>query len=306
MSKYIVLMIFFSIFGSCNNDNPGDVIISSEEINVNGTKYSESKNGFEMTYASLIEALNANEAITIIAEVDHAANARSVGRILNPTKIVFFGNPALGTPLMQKNQLAGLDLPQKILVFQNSANTVYAFYNSIPYLESRYGLQDVSTLSTSSMALENLVTNATSSSIKRATELAVPEGEGIITVVSNQNFQDTYSTLKSAIFSNENLNIVTELDHQANAASVDLELRPTKLIIFGNPNLGSPLMQDLQVIALDLPQKTLVWEDENGIVKISYNDPFYLQQRYNLQGNQEVLDQISEALSGLAKVAAGL
>jgi len=293
------------VFASCSKDEPGDVILSSEEINVNGTKYSESKNSFENTYSALIDSLNANQAIQIIAEVDHAANARSVGRVLSPTKIVFFGNPELGTPLLQKNQLAGLDLPQKILLFENTSNSVYAIYNSMPYLESRYGLQGVSTLSDIAMALENIVTTATTSTIKRATDLSVEEGAGIITVNSKRNFEDTYSSLRSAISSNQNLSIVAELDHQENAASVNLELRPTKLIIFGNPNLGSPLMQNKQVAGLDLPQKMLVWEDENGTVKISYNDPVYLQQRFELEANQTEIDQISMALKNLATAAGG-
>tara|TARA_R100001369_G_scaffold954_3_gene3124 strand:+ start:81344 stop:82264 length:921 start_codon:yes stop_codon:yes gene_type:complete len=306
MIKIISFLSFLLILNSCNNDEPGDIILSSDEINITGTKYSESKNNFDNTYSVFIDSLNSNDAITILAEVDHAANARSVGRVLSPTKIVFFGNPVLGTPLMQKNQLAGLDLPQKVLFFQNSLNTVYALYNSVPYLESRYGLQGVATLPQISTALENLIKAATSSEIKRAIDLTSEFEEGVITVESNQDFESTYNNLQNAIASNQNLTIVAVLDHQENAASVGLELRPTKLIIFGNPELGSPLMQNKQVIGLDLPQKILVWEDESAIVKISYNDPFYLQQRYNFEGNQEELEQISEALNNLATIAAAL
>ncbi|TVZ27219.1 uncharacterized protein (DUF302 family) [Gillisia sp. Hel_I_86] len=305
MIKIISFFSFLLILNSCNNDDPGDVVLSSEELNISGTKYAESKNNFDNTYAIFKDSLTANEAISIVAEVDHAANARTVGRVLNPTKIVFFGNPVLGTPLMQKNQLAGLDLPQKVVFFQNSSNTVYALYNSVPYLESRYNLQGVATLPQISTALENLTQAATSSEINRAIELAVEIGEGVITLESAQDFETTYSSLKSSISTNENLSIVAELDHQANAASVDLELRPTKIIIFGNPNLGSPLMQNKQTTGLDLPQKMLVWEAANGTVNISYNDPLYLATRHKIEGNADVLDQISTALDNLAKTAAG-
>jgi len=306
MIKIIYFLSIISLQTSCNSDDPGDVILSSEELNITGTKYTESKNNFTNTYTNFIDALNANEAITIIAEVDHAANARSVGRVLNPTKIVFFGNPALGTPLMQKNQLAGLDLPQKVLFFQNSENTAFAIYNSVPYLETRYGLQGVTTLPQISTALENLTKAATSSEIKRATNLTVDLNEGIITVESTQDFESTFNSLKTTITQNENLSVVTQLDHQENAASIGLELRPTKLIVFGNPNLGSPLMQNKQTIGLDLPQKMLVWETEDGTVNISYNDPFFLASRHQIEGNTEVLDQIKTALSNLANTASGL
>lgn len=306
MVKIISFFSFLFILNSCNNDDPGDLVLSSEEINIPGTKYSESKNNFENTYSIFIDSLNANEAITIIAEVDHAANARTVGRVLSPTKIVFFGNPALGTPLMQKNQLAGLDLPQKVLFFQNSLNSVYALYNSVPYLETRHDLQGVTTLAQISTALENLTKAATSSDIKRATNLTTGFEEGIVSVESTKDFESTYNALQSAIALNENLSIVAQLDHQANAANVGLELRPTKLIIFGNPSLGSPLMQNKQTIGLDLPQKMLVWEAEDGTVNISYNDPTYLASRHQVEGVEDVLMQISTALNNLAKTAAGL
>jgi len=305
MKKIIYLITFLCLFTACKNDDPGDVVLSSEEINVIGTNYAESKKNFTLTYSSLLDSLVSNEAISIIAEVDHAANARSVGRVVNPSRIIFFGNPFLGTPLMQKNQLAGLDLPQKIFIYQNSSNSIYAIYNSVPYLESRHGLQGVNTLPQISTALENLVKTTTDSDIKSATELTVTEGQGIISIISDQNFEETYAALQNAISGNKELSIIAQLDHQINAENAGLELRPTKIMIFENSNLEAPLLQDQLVVGLDLPLKILVWEDENGDVNISYNDPSYLQERYGLEANIEELELLSTALDNLAKTAAG-
>lgn len=306
MLKAISFLSLIFILNSCNNDDPGDVVLSAEELNITGTKYAESKNNFEKTYSIFVDSLTAIEAISIVAEVDYAANARNVGRVLNPTKTVFFGNPLVGTPVMQKNQLAGLDLPQKLLFLQNSDNDVYILYNSVPYLESRYNLQGVTTLSNISTALENLTKFATSSEIKRAADLTVNFEEGIITLESTQDFETTYNSLENNISSNENLEIFAQVDHQANASSVGLELRPTKVIIFENPNLGSSLMQEKQSTGLDLPQKMLVWETEDGKVNISYNDPKFLADRHKIQENNDVLENVSTTLSNLAKEAAGL
>lgn len=305
MYKMISLLSFFWIFLACANDDPGDVILPAETLDIPGTLYSPSNNNFADTYANFIAALNANEAISIIAEVDHTANSISVGRVLNPTRIVFFGNPLLGTPLMQESQLIGLDLPQKVLFFENEDEVVYAVYNSVKYLESRYELIEVSTLGQLSNTLLNLVKGATNAAIKSAANLNADPKEGIITKISNEDFETTYSNLRNAIVTNENLQIVAELDHRENAANVDLELRPTKVIIFGNPNLGTPLMQVSQSAGLDLPQKMLVWEDEEGTVNISYNDPEYLQLRHSISGNEDILFQITEALNALAETAAG-
>ena len=305
MYKMISLLSFFWIFLACAKDEPGDVILPAETLEIIGTLYSPSTNNFTDTYTNFITALEANEAISIIAEVDHTANSISVGRVLNPTRIVFFGNPALGTPLMQENQLVGLDLPQKVLFFQNEEDVVYAVYNSVKFLESRYELSEVSTLGQISNALSNLVKAATNAKIKSATNLIADPHAGIITKISNEDFDTTYSNLRNAITSNENLQIVAELDHRENAASVDLELRPTKVIIFGNPNLGTPLMQSSQSTGLDLPQKMLVWEDEDGTVNISYNDPEYLRERHSISGNEAIVSQITAALNALAETAAG-
>ena len=180
---------------ACSNDNPGDVIFSADVLNVRGTRFSESNNSFDATYSNFIEALNADQAISISAEIDYAANARAVGRVLNPTKIIFFGNPNLDTPLLQKNQLAGLDLPQKVLLFENGDALVFAMYNSIAYLDSRFQLQDSATLGQISVVLETLTTTATNSDVKRAGNLIAEVGEGIISVESKQDFGQTYSCL---------------------------------------------------------------------------------------------------------------
>jgi len=306
MNKIFCLFSFLPILMACSNDDPGDVVYSADVLDVRGARYSESDNSFEDTYSNFIEALNADQAISIIAEIDYAANARAVGRVLNPTEIVFFVNPDLDTPLLQKNQLVGLDLPQKVMFFENDDALVFAIYNSVAYLESRYQLQDTTTLGQVSGALENLTTAATNSEVQRAANLIVEIGEGIITVESIKNFEQTYSSLENAISSDESLHIYGQLDHQANASSVGMELRPTKLIIFGNPNLETPLMQNSQTTGLDLPQKMLVWEDQNGIVKISYNDPLYLQQRHGISGNDSQIQQIATILEKLGKAAAGI
>ena len=119
---------------------------------------------------------------------------------------------------------------------------------------------------------------------------------GIITKVSDNDFETTYDKLRSIVENNPNLKILMELDHQKNAASVGEELNPTRLILFGNPKLGTPLMKSAQTTSLDLPQKVIVYQDNNGEVKIAYNDPFYLEGRHHIEGQAEVLKKISGAL----------
>jgi len=125
---------------------------------------------------------------------------------------------------------------------------------------------------------------------------------GIITKVSQQSFENTYAKLRSIIDNNPNLKILMELDHQANAANVDLELPPTRIVMFGNPRLGTPLMIGGDYTGLDLPQKILVCE-RNGQVTLSYNDPSYLKNRHAISGKDEVLQKVTGALDKITSAA---
>jgi uncharacterized protein (DUF302 family) len=91
------------------------------------------------------------------------------------------------------------------------------------------------------------------------------------------------------------------IDHSGEAAKAGLAMRPTKLLIFGNPQGGTPLMQEVPTAAIDLPLKALVWEDVEGQVKLTYNDPAYLQQRPNIP--TELVPNIAGG-SGLLEKAA--
>ena len=120
---------------------------------------------------------------------------------------------------------------------------------------------------------------------------------GLVLKNSTLDFEATYSILKNTIGANPNLTIMFELDHSKNAKSKDLNLRPTRVIIFGNPNLGTPLMQSQASLAIDLPQKIVVYQLEDGTVQVGYNDPVYLKERHGLVGQDELLTKISNALN---------
>ena len=127
--------------------------------------------------------------------------------------------------------------------------------------------------------------------------------EGMINVHSSFNVKVTADRLES-ILNEKGMTIFKRVKHSEGASKVGIELRETELIIFGNPKVGSPLMECQQSIAIDLPQKALIWKDENAKVWISYNDPRYLQNRHNVTGCEEVISKVEKALSGIAKIAA--
>ncbi|WP_203294159.1 DUF302 domain-containing protein [Luteirhabdus pelagi] len=300
--RTLFLILFSTLIVSCSDDDSSSPNIDFPETP--GLTYAVSNEDFSTTYNSLRSAIQSNSNIQIIAEINHSTNAQNIGESLRNTRVIIFGNPTLGTPIMQENQLAGLDLPQRIMVYENGDGDVFVAYNSTSYLSSRYNVGNVNTLQQIGQALENFTTNTTSNSIS-SNPATVSNNQGIISIDSNNDFNTTYNSLRNAVSDNPDLLLVAEVNHQANAQTANLDLNPTRLIVFGNPSLGTPLMQDAQTTAIDLPQKVLVWEDEDGSVKISYNNPPYLQQRHGISTAQdENLDTIKNALQNLAIDAA--
>ncbi|MGB3779433.1 MAG: DUF302 domain-containing protein [Tunicatimonas sp.] len=253
---------------------------------------------------ALNQILTANPNIGVVARVDHSANAASVGLELPPTEVILFGNPNLGTPLMQINQTVGIDLPQKVLFYENESGESYAVYNTPTYLASRHGISaDSATLPMIGTALQGLVTNASGSAVVLPDSAKVPLRAGLVVTASAYDAKTTYHRLREAVDAIAPLRIIAEVDHAANARRVGLELRPTKLLIFGNPNLGTPLMQAQPTVGIDLPQKMLVWEGPDHQVYVAYNDPYYVAQRHGISPDQAQLVTIAEALRGLVKQA---
>jgi uncharacterized protein (DUF302 family) len=128
----------------------------------------------------------------------------------------------------------------------------------------------------------------------------VPDN-GIINKPSNHSVDEVVSKLQSVLAA-KGITIFALVDHSGEAEKAGLHMPPTKLLIFGNPKGGTPLMLAAPSIAIDLPVKILVWEDEQGKVWVSYNSPLYLQQRHGLPEN--LLPNIA-FVEGLAASVAG-
>ncbi|WP_136468783.1 DUF302 domain-containing protein [Flagellimonas onchidii] len=127
--------------------------------------------------------------------------------------------------------------------------------------------------------------------------------QGLIQLTSVQSFEKTYQLVRDVLENNPKIGILAEVDHSSNAKRVGLKLPKTKLILFGNPNLGTPLMQSSRTIAIDLPQKILVWEDTEGKVFLTYNDPNYLLKRHHITNKDDIAELVSKALSSISQKA---
>lgn len=118
---------------------------------------------------------------------------------------------------------------------------------------------------------------------------ALPDN-GMVHLSSVHSVAETMARLE-ALLKARGVAIFARIDHSGEAAKVGLEMRPTEVLVFGNPKAGTPLMVACPTVAIDLPLKALVWEDAEGKVSLSYNSPEYLRQRHGIP--EELLANIA-------------
>jgi uncharacterized protein (DUF302 family) len=127
--------------------------------------------------------------------------------------------------------------------------------------------------------------------------------DGLTTLRSSFGPKETMDKLEVQVKA-KGMTVFARIDHAAGAKDVGLSLRPTEVLIFGNAKAGTPLMQSIQTIGIDLPLKALVWQDASGTTWLSYNDPSWLAKRHGLGHEVEAaVNAITAAIAAVAKAA---
>ncbi len=242
-----------------------------------------------------ISSVLEKQGFEIVLVVNHSASADGVGLNLAPTQVIFARMPRIAEKvLLNKGWTVGIDLPVKFLVFKEEG-IIRLAVNSIGYLIDRHDLR-----------LHDFLLGLLDSALEQFGKA----DNGLVTVQSARSREDTVQGLKDAIAANDAFRIPLVLDY-ADRRSLGKynqhgKLKAPVLIVFGNPNAGTPLMQVDQRVGIDLPQKFLVWEDKKGNVNITYNDPFFIAGRHDIVGQDARLEAISNALRTFALTGAGL
>lgn len=125
--------------------------------------------------------------------------------------------------------------------------------------------------------------------------------DGLIAIRSPHSARDTMNRLE-AVVKEKGLNVFARVDHSAGAAKIGKTLRPTELLIFGNPQGGTPFIECAQTVGIDLPLKALIWEDASGQVWLGYNDTAFLAKRHEVPACAAAAN-LASAVAALARVA---
>ena len=130
------------------------------------------------------------------------------------------------------------------------------------------------------------------------------EVDGLVKMQSKFSVSETLDRLEN-LLEKKGITVAVRWKHSEKAANVDIKMRDTELLVFGNPKLGSHLMTSAQTVAIDLPMKAIAWKDAAGQVWLAYNDPAYIAKRHGVSDRDDIVKKMSNALAGLTANAAG-
>lgn len=232
------------------------------------------------------------QGFEVVAVINHSANADRVGLELDPTQVIFFRSLRFENRLLPRSQTIALDFPFKILVYEGTSGIQLKLnikFNDIGHLIDRHDLR---------------ILDFPLGFLNRAQEQFGDLDNGILMVASEQSVANTVASLRAAIEGTKGFAVPFQFEFGAFPTHSSKNPRQSTLLVFGNPNAGTPLMQNRQEIGLDLPQKFLVFEDHEGQVFILYNDPFFIAKRAGIQGEQQRLAAIAIALRRFAEAGA--
>ncbi len=135
--------------------------------------------------------------------------------------------------------------------------------------------------------------------------LAVPAAAqigGLVSLKSSHDVATTADRLESAL-QEKGITVFARIDHAAGARKIGQELKPTLLIVFGSPAMGTPLIQRSRTMGIDLPLKALIWEDKAGAVWITYNEPDYLARRHGITEMTDLIQKMGQAQANFSQAA---
>ncbi len=217
-----------------------------------------------------------------VAKIDHSRLANRVGSRLAPTQVVMFHNKALEVQLLQLNSLIAMELPIKLLVYQEATHgEVKLVWNDFNYVSQRYRLgQQVELAQQYEQSLVAAMKGVDQSVMSPLTLTRIDES-ALITLSSEMDFESTLKRAVNIARDNKDVIVFDIIDFQDIARDYGVSLPKVTLVLFGAPGPGGRAMKASQSLGLDgFPQKVLVWNDNQGNTHVTYNELLLLANRH--------------------------
>ena len=248
-----------------------------------------------------------SSGLEIITSIDHSRLAAEDDAGMPPARVLIFSDSSLDAEILKINPLAGIDLPFRVLAFEPEGGGGKVIYNHWAYLSSRYDLPADGELEKRYRALIGEALADIDPSQIATFEQNEMKPDGIITHQSDYDFETTLENVHKAITNAEGTAVFGEMDFQARSREVGVELPRARLILWGAPVPGAKAMASGPTLGLDaFCQKFLIWEGEDGKVRLSYNDLLALADRQGVRSPplQVITRQIEHTFEPAVSAAA--
>ncbi|MDB4261727.1 DUF302 domain-containing protein [bacterium] len=235
-------------------------------------------------YAStIINNIEDSTHLSNVVTIDHSRLANQAGAPLAPSQVIMFHDTQLESELLAKTPLIALNLPLKVLVYQDDKQQASIIWNQTTYLENRHNInfteqerrqynQDIQ------RALQGIEEGA----FRKFANNEMTDN-ATITINSDIDFRTTVERALKVVGEQKDVTIFEKIDYQAIAKEHNIVIKPTFLIMYGAPNPGGKAMKEARTLGLDaFPQKLLVWEAPDGTVKVTYNNLSLLADRQDV------------------------
>lgn len=268
--KIILPILLFGLIISCkDNSDKKDISKIDKQVSP-GLIFTKTEDLKEAT-ESFKSYVNTDRTLEISTDIDHAQNAKDVGLELDFNQVFFVDNPRYSIPLIVENPLMAFEFPVRI-GFYNIDGEKFVVARSEDYFLNRYNLSKSADLRSIGALSETFLKQSSKAAYTQASPIDSLDSNGIVTLKGLKNHEETVASIKKMIENNENLSLFESKDFSKDAEEIGAELKPLHLFIFGNPKVGTQLMQQNPNFSIDLPLKVLVQENKEGEVLVHFHD----------------------------------
>jgi uncharacterized protein (DUF302 family) len=241
----------------------------------------------------------------VIVDIDHARLAAEAGSPMPPSHVLIWSDPALEAAILETNPSAAVDLPLRVLAFEDPATgTAAVIANRFDFLANRHGLrEDAAIRRRYDAAISKAVSGIPPESVASFASDTMDDA-GLVTLDSPYDFGTTEAVLTEVISSQPDTVFFATVDFQARSEAHGVRLAPLRLLLCGGPGPGGRAMASAPTLGLDaFCQKLLIWQDATGRVRVTFNDLLALAERQQVAGgiplrvvNRRIRQTFSEAL----------
>lgn len=289
-----ITVILISLLISCKNNSEKKDISNVDENISPGLIYTNTDD-LEEASKDFKSYVDTDRTLEISTKINHAQNAANVDLKLDFNQVFFIETPRYSVPLIEENSLMALEFPIRI-GFYSINEDKYVVARSEDYFLKRYNLTKSAALRSIGALSDTFLKQSSKAAYTQNSPIDSLDNNGIVTLKSSKNYQQTVASIEELIEENEDLTLFESKDFSKDAEEIGTELKPLHLFIFGNPEMGTKLMQQNQNFSIDLPLKVLVEENDDGKVLVHFQDLTFTSQLHSEEFEDNLPENITEKL----------